>query len=134
MLASMALAFSLVSCTHDDESYEFAPYKGREWYALWDGDTVFLRLTSAHDVVFYSNTGLVPGTKAKYDTHRGKFPFTDFVISLDSVRYKIHYAFFDPALNMVVYGDSFDIRRDTALVEWQKPFIPTVPYNKPGRH
>ena len=134
MIASMVLVFSLASCTHDDEPYEFAPYKGREWYGLWAGDSVFLKLTSSEDAVFYSGKGTVPGTTAKYRTNRGKFPFSEFALYFDSVLYNVYYALFDPHLNMVIYGDSFDIRRDTALVEWQKPLIPTVPYNKPGRH
>lgn len=131
MLASMMLAFSLVSCNDDDSSYDFAPYKGREWYGLWNGDSVFLKLTSSEDAVFYSGKGIVPGTMAKYTTHRGMFPFSEFALYFDSVLYNVYYALFDPHLNMVIYGDSFDIRRDTALVDWQKPLIPTVPYNKP---
>ena len=131
MFASAVLVLTFVSCADDDSSYEFAPYKGREWYGLWNGDSVFLKLTSSEDAVLYSSKGIVPGTMAKYATHRGMFPFSEFALYFDSVLYNVYYALFDPHLNMVIYGDSFDIRSDTALVDWQKPLIPTLPYTMP---
>lgn len=122
-LLLLSLAFFVSSC-FEYESYAWEPYKGYVWSAEWGNDTVFLELLSGNNVTFYSKNGTMPRANGMYETHRKKFPFSDFSFESGAVKYNLHYATYDTNLYMVLYGDSINTERDSVPVEWNCGFVP----------
>lgn len=122
-LLLLSLTFFVSSC-FEYESYAWEPYKGYVWSAEWGNDTVFLELLSGNNVTFYSKNGTMPRANGMYETHRKKFPFSDFSFEIGAVKYNLHYATYDTNLYMVLYGDSLNVECDTAFVDWSKTFTP----------
>lgn len=122
--AVMSAAALILSCSGDNDDYEFAPYKGCVWRVPYQGDTLCLELLSASDVALYTTSGAMQCAYGKYATHRGKFPFENFNAELNGVHYTLRYALFSPQLDMVLYGDSMNMACDTAAVEWCSVFYP----------
>ena len=120
-LLLLSLTFFVSSC-FEYESYAWEPYKGYVWSAEWGNDTVFLELLSGNNVTFYSKNGTMPRANGMYETHRKKFPFSDFSFESGAVKYNLHYATYDTNLYMVLYGDSLNVECDTAFVDWSKTF------------
>lgn len=122
-VALLFLAIVLHSCD-SEQKYEFAPYKGRKWFACHNGDTLLLELSTATDVVMYSVTDDAVVARGRYYTRRMEFPFTGFEAQMDGVMYNFYYATYDARLNLTLYGDSLNVACDTAWAAWQKAFVP----------